>query len=149
MSTVLLENGNEGWLAASNRIDAIWDSVRPLLAKAIEFNRGEFGLEEIKFNLEFNKNNLWCVSKGDKIRAALVTEICSYPRFNSLNILLMGGEATKEWSALFPMLEHFARLYNCQFIEGLTRPGMARLLNLGFKEQYRLISYRVSDTMTQ
>lgn len=145
--TARLENGFEGWLVHYKRVSIVWDQVQPLLLKALERTRQEYGLEEVLEGIQNLQMQLWCVSRDNKIHAAMVTEIRRYPRYPTLQILILAGEHSKHWNRLWPLVENFAREWKCEYIEALARPGVERLFReaTGMKEQYRLLSVPVSQ----
>lgn len=151
MYSVTLSNGYSGWLAAHDKLDLVWQLVSGMLQEAREHNRGEFELEDVYMALRENQMQLWCVSKGEDILAAAVTELAYYARFASLRVVLLGGADHTKWQELWPSLEHFARLYGCRYIEALTRPGVERMFRkaTGLREVYRMLSVPVHSGSVQ
>lgn len=144
--TCSLPNGYMGWLNSEDNLDQIWHEAAPMLQRAIDHNRGEFHLDDIRTLIEGRLCTLWCIAnpKGELV-AAVVVEVVNYPRFKVMRILLVGGEESKSWKDLWPALEHYARVNGCAHIEAFTRPGMERLFGLtGMKRVYTVISTPVS-----
>jgi len=141
-----LPNGYRGWLTSDEYLDKIWDQVSPLLQKAIDRNRGEFNLEDVRRLIEAHLCTLWCVeSPKGGIVAAVVVEVVNYARFRVMRLLLLGGEESGSWKDLWAGLEHYAKYQQCAHIEAYTRPGMERLFsNTGMKRVYTVISVPVT-----
>ena len=73
-------------------IELIWPLVKDLVQKPIDFNLGEFNLEDVYSWLTSGYMHLWIIGNEEEILVAVVTEFVTYPRETRLRIVLAGGK---------------------------------------------------------
>ena len=135
----------------ANAVDIIWPHVEDLLQSAINFNLGEFTIEDIKEYLLNGRMNLWVVNnQEDGTILAAVTEFIQYPREKRLGILLVGAKKNtimkwfkQCWQEDSELLA-FARENDVKRFEILARDGWIRLLpKIGFKKYCTVLTREV------
>jgi len=135
----------------ANAVDIIWPHVEDLLQSAINFNLGEFTIEDIKEYLLNGRMNLWVVNnQEDGTILAAVTEFIQYPREKRLGILLVGAKKNtimkwfkQCWQEDSGLLA-FARENDVKRFEVLARDGWIRLLpKIGFKKYCTVLTREV------
>jgi hypothetical protein len=127
-----LRNGYTISMVPRELIGESWFAVRRFLYEAVEQAWG-YDLDDVLQRLYKEECCLWVLEKDMKIQACVVTEIINYPQGRALNIWLLGGEDFKEWKDCIASLESYARHYRCDFITGMARPGLMKLIrDLGF-----------------
>jgi len=132
----------------SNLIEAIWKYVEDLLEKPVELNLGEFTLEDIKDRLLKNDMQLWiAASTSEKIVAAGVSEIVTYPREKRVRIVLIGARENRldEWidTCFEPDSPFFLWCKNigAKRVESTGRDGWTKVLrDYGFKKYYTVLT---------
>jgi hypothetical protein len=77
---------------------------------------------------------LWVSWDGEKVEAAIVTEIVQYPRMRELRVWLVGGRNMKAWvEEAQDILERFAKAYGCGVVCSGGRKGWLRASS-GYKQ---------------
>jgi hypothetical protein len=94
-----------------------WPRCRYWLLPALDRMGGTHDEADIVAALLAQQMQLW---PGK--RCAVVTEIVSYPRLKSLNVVLGGGDLT-ELVSLRPALRQFGHAVGCSRLEIAGRPG--------------------------
>ena len=122
-------------------IELIWPLVRDLIQKPIDFNLGEFNLEDVYNWLTSGYMHLWIIGNETEMLVAVVTEIVTYPRENALRIVLAGGKKNNmnRWFDIFwdkdSEIHKFAKKNNVKRFEVCGRDGWLRVLaKVGFKK---------------
>jgi len=109
-------------------IDEVWPIVSPLLQKAVDKGQGDFLLQDYYEALLLRNMQLWVWKPEEKITAACVTQILSYPRRKVCQILLLGGTGLKDWLKKENSLVEWAREQGCSQMEGFARDGWLGVL---------------------
>ena len=122
-------------------IELIWPLVKDLVQKPIDFNLGEFNLEDVYNWLTNGYMHLWIIGNEEEILVAVVTEIVTYPRETRLRIVLAGGKKNNmnRWFDIFwdkdSEIHKFAKKNNVKRFEVCGRDGWLRVLaKVGFKK---------------
>ena len=122
-------------------IELIWPLVKDLIQKPIDFNLGEFNLEDVYNWLTSGYMHLWIIGNKEEILVAVVTEIVTYPRQTRLRIVLAGGKKNNmnRWFDIFwdkdSEIHKFAKKNNVKRFEVCGRDGWLRVLaKVGFKK---------------
>jgi len=141
----LTVEGNTARLAPAE-VSYSWHLVAPMIDAALERGHGEFDLEHLRTFVLQGNMQLWVGYEESKIFAVCLTECATYPNYKVLRVVVLAGRDMKEWTHLEPLLEGYARATDCAFIEGWTRPGMAKVVEpLGYKPHYTIIRKPVTQ----
>jgi len=66
-------------LVAHDDIKYVWDEVVPLMDVALKHSEGELLTEDLVEHLDNEDLRLWVAMLNDKVIAAMITEIITYP----------------------------------------------------------------------
>lgn len=105
----------------------MWPLIASILSQAVERDEGKRSLHSLLRELVNDRNQLWIVSDGRPIGAA-VTALLNYPHARTLKIEWLAGERFEEWAHLISEIENYAREQGCNPVEFSGRPGLARVL---------------------
>ena len=75
----------------------------------------------------------------NKVIAAMITEIITYPRKKILRIITLAGKDMELWYDFLPSIEGYAVSKQCSALEAWTRKGMTRKLK-DWKHSYDIIT---------
>lgn len=122
-------------------IEKFWPLAEPYIKRALDRSHGEWEPEDIRNFCIGMDMQLWLVSDGDKIIAAITTEIVNYPRRRHLRIVTLAGSRTNEWlNDAAKIVFDWAKEIGCQGIEAQVRKGfVAQLQKDGFKSSHCVI----------
>ena len=118
-------------------IESVWKQAAPLIERALNVNRGEYNLEDIRAAIVARDMQLWVYGEGSMIRAVAVTEIVRYPRRMVALVILCAGDSLAKWRGRVGLMEAWARKQGCVEIKAIGRIGWARALG-----------WQVLDTVT-
>lgn len=111
-----------------------WLVVRGMIDEAADQAWG-YRADDVLARLSFGECTLWIIEKDMTVKAAIVTEFVSYPRSKALSIWMLGGVEFRHWKECIASLESYAKAHGCDFITGMGRPGLMKLIgDLGFKK---------------
>ena len=123
--------------------------VSHLLKKALEYNDGEYLIEDIYSSLLDGRLTLWvgCSEEDKRIVFAGTTTIIEYPQYSVLEIVHIGAENNKFIRCIKDMwgkdseLMKYIKLNNLKRVEILGRSGWLKALNkVGFKKSYTALT---------
>lgn len=101
-----------------------WESVAPLLAKAIA-KQTAMTLESVHADVKGAKFHLWHIPG----KAAFVTQIQNFPSERICMIVLCGGEGMDEWLRIADeTLTRYARSFGCNAMMIVGREGWSRVI---------------------
>lgn len=103
---------------------ALWDTVEPLLQKAVDRSDGLLTIDGVKDAILSGRWQLWIVWDGETICAAGATEVNNYTCF----VWAFGGENMSDWFPLHQELEAWAKLIGCKSIHFFGRLGWERVM---------------------
>lgn len=125
----------------SDRARAVWPLAERHIARALEYCRGAYTLDDVLAEIERSDAHLWLAQRADgHVVAAVVTRFNTYPQFRTLCAPWAGGSEVRTW--LYKMLmalESWAMECGCKGIEFAGRPGWAKLAKM---EQTAVVLYR-------
>jgi phage tail sheath gpL-like len=107
--------------------EAYWPDVRHLLLPAIE-RAGEYDEAEVLRQIEAAEAQLWLVTEGVKIHAAVVTSIAVHSSGRVCLIWLIGGNDAAAWIDGIETIERAAADAGCVAMEISGRPGWQKML---------------------
>lgn len=87
-----------------------------------------YSLEDVCLECKAGAWQLWVIG-GERIYAALLTTIISYPKRRELVLLGIAGVKMKDWIHMLPEIEDFGRVNNCDRVAMTSvREGFRRVL---------------------
>lgn len=111
-------------------VDHFWKFAEPYIKRALDHTSGEFTPEDIKQFAKDQYIQLWLVSEGEKVVAAVTTEIVVYPSRKHLRVITLAGSNAPEWTGLVDtILQDWAKVSGCNAIEAFVRKGYVPVLN--------------------
>jgi hypothetical protein len=126
----------------SNRVefDQVWEEIRPMLLKTLEYSDGKYLPEDIYQSIKNNDMQLWVVYDKTGLLSFCITQILNYPQKKILSLPFVGGKEMFRWLNLTEIIKEFAREKKCDFAEGYARDGWLKVLKpLGFEKSYSII----------
>lgn len=117
-----------------NHLRHCWERVEPLLRQACAESRGEFTVEGILHNMGINDGverwKLLVIVDGAHVKAAMV--VCITQKADGervLDCLLASGEDAREWPAVDPEFDAFAKACGCDKVRiPFARKGWLKAL---------------------
>ena len=123
--------------------------VSHLLKKSLEYNDGEYLIEDIYSSLLDGRLTLWvgCSEEQKRIVFAGTTAIIKYPQYNVLEVVHVEGESNKFikyiediWNKDSELMK-YAKVNNLKRINISGRSGWIRVLGkVGFKKSYTALT---------
>ena len=133
-------------LVEPDDIQYVWDEVAPLMDVALKHSEGELLTEDLVEHLDNDDLRLWVAMKDDKVIAAMITEIITYPRKKILRIITLAGKDMDLWYDFLPSVEGYALSQQCSALEAWTRKGMTRKLK-DWRHSYDIITKDLKQRM--
>lgn len=99
------------------RFDRAWEFIEPALDRA----GNTHGKEDLWQLIESGGAQLWTMPK-----AAIVTEVVTYPKFKALRFWLIGGDL-EQVKMIEPTICVWGKSVGCTVGEGIGRRGWARV----------------------
>jgi hypothetical protein len=116
-----------------------WPHVEEFLEGAAKRTYGRFTAGNIYERIEEDGYQLWVAfDDSNKIKGAVVTNICNYPQRKVLSMTYCGGENLIEWKdPMLDLLRRYAKDVGCDGIEAVARKGWAKVFkDDGYKERW-------------
>ena len=116
-----------------------WPHVEEYLEGAAKRTYGRFIASNIYDRIEEDGYQLWVAfDETNKIKGAVVTNICNYPQRKILSMTYCGGVDLKEWKdPMLNLLKRYAKDVGCDGIEAVARKGWAKIFKEdGYKERW-------------
>lgn len=79
------------------RVSEIWSLAVPFLCRVLEYNGGEYALEDLEERLRLGEQQLFMAHRGSAVLAAITAEIIHYPRKTICGLVAAGGDHIDEW----------------------------------------------------
>ena len=115
----------------------VWESAREHLLRFEKRSGCQFTVDEIGKSIFDGEQQLWIlVDEEEKITGAIVTQVLSYPRSKSLEIMACAGKDMDDYMYdSMDAFEKFARMNQCDSIRLEGRRGWLKVLKpYGFEE---------------
>lgn len=137
------------FVVAPDALDHTWKQVVHLVEKGMLTSDGELTIEQIRL-LIVQGRMLLLISKDireQKIKAALVTELITFPNYRCMNIVSLAGDSLGLDDEDIKQLKQICRRYGATKLQGWTHPAMTRFLQKkGFNKKYDVIRMDIEDT---
>jgi hypothetical protein len=103
--------------------------LEPLIAPAVARSTGRMTTTDAFDLVEKEQARIWLAHDGDELLGAAFGRPVQYARRKALSIPFIAGRERQRWEAqMLAALEHGARYIGCDLLEGIGRPGFARIL---------------------
>jgi hypothetical protein len=122
-------------------VDHFWPFAEPYIKRALDHTSGEFLPADVKAFCQQGTVQLWLVSEGSRIVAAITTEIINYPRRRHCRIITLAGSRAAEWTEQADtIISAWAREQGCVALEAFVRKGYVPvLIKQGFTHKYSAV----------
>lgn len=128
-------------------VERAWPYCEKNLAVAVDKAHGELTLEDAKSACLRGDMQLWLVyDSTPEFYGAAVTQIVSYPQFDAMRVVLLGGKQFDAWKKqLDAELCKAATKVGCKRMEAFGRTGFVRSLQgVGYDKLYTAIGKELS-----
>ena len=123
-------------------VEIFWDSIKPLIKKAVTYSGGRHTVNSTKYLLEQGMMDLFIVFKTVKdIEAIIVTQKSIYPAKTLMTVVLCGGKNMNKWAGEgIKTIMEYAKEKGCTGVEVMGRPGWRKIFkqHTKYKESYVL-----------
>lgn len=149
--TELLSTQSQVSITGIIDIDSVWEQVKPLILKALEYSNGELGIDDIYEKLKTKNMQLWICFEDIEILSAATTEIIIYPKKKICRVVTLGGHRMAEWFYnLIQFIEAWGRHNKINGMEVIGRRGWERIgKRIGYGSQqsilYKELKYEYSN----
>lgn len=127
-------------------VDRFWQYAEPYIKRALDHTSGEWSPDDLKMFVKDNMIQLWLVSEGDRVVAAITTELVNYPNRKHCRVITLAGSKAPEWTPhVDTILCDFARAEGCNGMEAFVRKGYVPVLaKFGYQPKYTVIVKELS-----
>ena len=109
-------------------INERWPSIEPLL-KTVAQHNDQIDMESTKLFLQSGHAQCWIAQAGELIIGVWITQLLTLLKGNNVRCLMLAGNDAETWLPQgIEALKKWGRLFKCQKIEFLGRPGWERVL---------------------
>ena len=124
-----LQHGSNCKVAIVNSEDVpmIWDNIIPLMEPSQNEQR-ELSIDDFFDRLMEGEMQLWVAIEGKEIIACMISQFATFPQKRVLRIIYISGEGMDRWIENFPMVEDFALMNGCTFLEVWGRKAWIKIL---------------------
>lgn len=122
-------------------LDAVWQTVAPMLAESVVVNRGEEDLSQLRARIAFGGSELLVWESDDGVQGVATVEWKQYPNYRVAFVSNMAGHQTAE---ALPELCAWAKQHGASKLECMCHGARARLYRQrGFTEDYSVMRYKL------
>ena len=114
-------------LVSPENIPTIWGNVIPLMEPSQNEQR-ELSIDDFLDRLMDGEMQLWVAIEGKEIIACMISQFATFPQKRVLRIVYISGEGMDRWIENFPMVEDFALMNGCTFLEVWGRKAWIKIL---------------------
>ncbi len=129
----------------SGDVNQIWDSIKPMMDKAIKYADWKYDVEDIKQDIINRNLQLWVATMEDKPVMCLVTRIEQFPKEKAMLLFMYstmphsGKDREGIWG-FKDIIFSWAKSMGCKSIYFYGRPGWEKVLDSrGFKKIYTVM----------
>ena len=128
-----------------DKIDSIWNQVKPHIDAALSYTKGEMVADSIKKKL-LSGENLLLLAIDEGILASIVCELVQTAEVKVCHIVACGGVRADIWlDKWYEVIVPLAKEQNCQRISISGREGWKKKLGkYGFKHAYTTLDQELS-----
>jgi len=132
-------------LVAPDDVPHIWDKVLPYIELS-QTDEKELSPDDFLDSLVGGEMQLWVIVEDKEIIACIISRFANYPQKKVFRIVFVGGEGMKKWLEFLPLIEDFALMNGCTFIEVWGRKAWLRILK-DWKCTYHIITKDLTARM--
>ena len=114
-------------LVSTENIPTIWGDIIPLLEPSQNEQR-ELSIDDFLDCLMEGEMQLWIAVENKEIIACMISQFATYPQKRVLRIIFISGDGMDRWIENFPMVENFALMNGCTFLEVWGRGAWVKIL---------------------
>ena len=114
-------------LVNSEDVPMIWEDVIPLM-EASQNQQRELSIDDFFECIMDETMQLWVAIEDKEIIACMVSQFATFPQKRVLRIIYISGEGMDRWIENFPMVENFALMNGCTFLEVWGRKAWIKIL---------------------
>lgn len=122
----------------AHQVPGYWDEAAPIIQRALDHGHGAYHLRDIFDALTKREMQLWLGLADGVVKAALITELCRYPRITTCILRLFAADKAKRWFPHLEVIETWARAQGCVAIEVFGRLGWRKMLD-GWTETHAIL----------
>lgn len=104
-----------------------WERVRSHVDKMCATSRGTYNVSKVLEGLLAQRMQLWLAMRDEKIEAAGISEITTFP-LKKIGEFTVAGESMTEWLEFLPQIEFWAKNLGCKNMRLIGRKGWKKLL---------------------
>jgi len=127
IDTVRVGTNCQVGLISSSDVPYVWNSIIPLLEPS-QNDQMELSVEDFLECLMSGDMQLWVAMEGEEVIACMISQFAEYPQKKVLRIIFISGEGMDRWIKNFPMVENFALMNGCTFLEVWGRKAWIKIL---------------------
>ena len=122
-------------------IEPLWHYAEPYIKRALDHTNGELTVADFKQLCLDQSVQLWLVNRGNRVVAAITTEIINYPHRKHCRVITLAGSDFSSWVGLVDStLAAWATELGCHAIESYVRKGLvAKLDAFGYKHKHSVL----------
>ena len=132
-------------LVAPDDVPYIWDKILPYIELS-QTDEKELSPDDFLDSLVGGEMQLWVVVEGKEVIACMISRFANYPQKKVFRIVFVGGEGMEKWLEFLPLVEDFALMNGCTFIEVWGRKAWLRILK-DWKCTYHIITKDLTSRM--
>jgi hypothetical protein len=132
-------------LVAPDDVPYIWDRILPYIELS-QTDEKELSPDDFLDSLVGGEMQLWVVVEDKEIIACMISRFANYPQKKVLRIVFVGGEGMEKWLEFLPLIEDFALMNGCTFMEVWGRKAWLRILK-DWKCTYHIITKDLTSRM--
>jgi len=134
-------------MVSPDDVHAIWESVVPLLEPS-QHDQSEFSISDFFELITEGEMHLWVAIEGKEIIACMISQFHTVPQKRVLRIIFISGEGMDRWIENFPMVENFALMNGCTFLEVWGRKAWIKILEeWDWECKYHIITKDLTSRM--
>ena len=132
-------------LVAPDDVPYIWDKILPYIELS-QTDEKELSPDDFLDSLVGGEMQLWVVVEEKEVIACMISRFANYPQKKVFRIVFVGGEGMEKWLEFLPLVEDFALMNGCTFIEVWGRKAWLRILK-DWKCTYHIITKDLTSRM--
>ena len=132
-------------LVSPDDVPYIWDKVLPYIELS-QTDEKELSPDDFLDSLVGGEMQLWVVVEEKEVIACMISRFANYPQKKVFRIVFVGGEGMEKWLEFLPLIEDFALMNGCTFIEVWGRKAWLRILK-DWKCTYHIITKDLTSRM--
>lgn len=109
----------------------VWPLIDKYVVDALAYAQGVYLPSDIKGYCEGARMQLWIATRGDKVLAAVITEIMDFPRMRIVSVPFIGGTDLRSWfRKMLLTVEAWSKEMGCVGMQGGARRGWGKIAKM-------------------